>query len=196
LFERVKSWVDRLGYCAITVAEGLRGDDGRLLAEQERDRLGHVQLGGAGYIVAHRLQQRFGYKIHVAVPDYLQRSPGHWVSATDWAQARAVGAAAVDLAVAGADRVMTTVVRESDEPYRWRVGSVPLAAVANMERRLPADFLSPEGYVLSAAGRRYLSPLLDGERVVPCVDGLPDYPVLRFAPVPPVLAPYDVRPAA
>jgi 6-phosphofructokinase 1 len=196
LFARVAGWVARLGYCALTVAEGLRGADGRLLAEQEHDARGHVQLGGAGAIIAHRLHECFGYKTHVAVPDYLQRSPGHWVSATDWEQARAVGAAAVDLAVAGADQVMTSVVRESDAPYRWRVGSVSLAAVANLERRLPAAFLSPDGYGLSDAGRRYLAPLIAGERSVPCPDGLPDYPLLHFPPIPRMLGPYDVLPAA
>jgi ATP-dependent phosphofructokinase / diphosphate-dependent phosphofructokinase len=195
-FTQVQAWVARLGYCTITVAEGLRGTDGRLLAEQEHDRLGHVQLGGAGFIIAHRLHRRFGYKTHVAVPDYLQRSPGHWVSGTDWEQARAVGAAAVDLAVAGADQVMTTIVRESDEPYRWRVGSVGLATVANLERRLPADFLGPDGYSLSPAGRRYLAPLIQGERPVPCREGLPDYPTLTFPSMRRMLASYDVEPAA
>ncbi len=180
---RVEHWVGRLGYCAVAVAEGLRCPDGRLLAEQERDTLGHIQLGGVGAILAHRLHRRFGYKAHVAVPDYLQRSPGHWVSGTDWAQARAVGAAAVDLAVSGADKVMTTVVRESDAPYRWRVGSVALAAVADLERRLPLEFLDPEGGGLSEAGRRYLAPLVAGKYTVPCPDGLPDYPVLRLPDV-------------
>lgn len=194
-FARVQAWVARLGYCAIAVAEGLRGRDGRLLAEQEHDRLGHVQLGGAGYIVAHRLHRRFGYKTHVAVPDYLQRSPGHWVSGTDRDQARAVGAAAVDLALAGQDQVMTAIVRESDEPYRWRAGSVPLAVVANLERRLPPEFLTPDGYGLSDSGRRYLSPLIRGGYAVPCRDGLPDYPLLGFPPVPKRLAPYDAEPA-
>lgn len=196
LFERARAWVERLGYCAITVAEGLRCPDGRLLAEQERDRLGHVQLGGAGAIIAGRLQARFGYKTHVAVPDYLQRAAGHWISATDWAQARAVGAAAVDLALAGADQRMTTLRREADEPYRWRVDSVPVAAVANLERRLPADFLSADGYELSPAGRRQLAPLIHGEWSLPCPDGLPDYPALNFPSVAPVLPPYDVWPAA
>jgi ATP-dependent phosphofructokinase / diphosphate-dependent phosphofructokinase len=193
LFRQVETWVARLGYCAITVAEGLRCADGRLLAEQEHDTLGHVQLGGAGAIIAHRLHTRYDYKTHVAVPDYLQRAAGHWVSGTDWEQARAVGAAAVDLAVEGADQVMVAIQRESDEPYRWRVGSVPVAAVANRERRLPADFLTPDGYGLSAAGRRYLAPLIQGERPLPCRDGLPDYPPLAFPPVPPMLEPYDVQ---
>lgn len=196
LFARVQAWVDRLDYCTLTVAEGLRCADGRLLAEQEHDRLGHVQLGGAGAIIARRLHARFGYKTHVAVPDYLQRAAGHWVSATDWQQARAVGEVAVERAVQGDDQVMTCILRESDQPYRWRVGNVPVAAVANLERRLPADFLDPAGYVLSAAGRRYLAPLIAGDHAVPCPDGLPDYPVLDLPPVPKMLAPYDGEPAA
>ena len=195
-FAQVQAWVARLGYCTITVAEGVRCGDGRLLAEQEHDRLGHVQLGGAGYIVAHRLHLHFGYKTHVAVPDYLQRSPGHWVSGTDWEQARAVGMAAVEQALGGADQVMTAILRESDEPYRWRVGSVPLAAVANLERRLPPEFLTADGYALSDLGRRCMAPLIQGEHRLPCRAGLPDYPLLTFPRVPSKLGHYDVRPAA
>lgn len=187
----VEQWVTRLGYCAVTVAEGVRGQDGRLLAELERDAAGYVQLGGAGQFIARRINGRFAYKTHVAVPDYLQRAAGHWVSGTDWEQARAVGAAAVDLALAGADRVMVALRRLSAEPYEWGVGSVPLTAVANLERRLPADFIRADGMGVSEAGRRYLAPLVLGDSCRPAPTGVPQHFRLDLPDLPRRLPPWQ-----
>lgn len=93
--ERVRAVVERLGYCAITVSEGIRRADGVIIMEKTHDEMGHVQLGGAGAAIARLIHQRFGYKHHWAIPDYLQRSAAHWVSATDHAQAMTLGRAAV-----------------------------------------------------------------------------------------------------
>lgn len=187
---RVQAVVERLGYCAIAVAEGLRGADGRALMEQNRDARGYVQLGGAGEAIAHLVHERLGYKHHYAVPDYLQRSAGHWVAAVDHAQALAVGRAAVDLALAGGDGKMAAIRRLSDAPYAWDVVAVDAASIANLERRVPRAFISADGMQLSAEGRRYLSPLIAGEVAVPCVDGLPDHFVIDQALVPKQLAAY------
>lgn len=188
----VEQSVQRLGYCAITVAEGARGPDGRLLAEQERDAAGYVQLGGAGQFIARRVQARFGYKTHVAVPDYLQRAAGHWVSGVDWEQARAVGAAAVDLALAGVDQVMVALRRQGEDPYEWGVARVPLGEVANLERRLPADFIRADGMGVSEAGRRYLAPLVLGDSCRPAPTGVPQHFRLELLDLPPRLPPWKV----
>ncbi len=186
---RVEEVVRRVGYCTITVAEGLTSADGAALMEQVRDAKGYVQLGGAGGVVARLIHDRLGYKYHWAVPDYLQRAAGHWVSATDHAQALAVGRAAVDYALAGRDGCMAGIRRLADRPYRWEVVPVDAAAVANRERRLPAEFISADGLHVSAAGRRYLEGLIEGERPVPTAGGLPDYRPVALAPVARVLPP-------
>ena len=111
--------------------------------------------------------------------DYLQRSARHIAAATDVEQAYAVGAAAVRFALAGENAVMPAIVRESDAPYRWRIGSAPLAKVANVERKLPRAFISSTGYGITAAARRYLAPLIAGEDYPAYREGLPEHVALR-----------------
>ncbi|ATE60581.1 6-phosphofructokinase [Thauera sinica] len=176
---RVRDVVERLGYCTVTVSEGIRGPDGIILMEKSHDEAGHVQLGGAGLAVARMINGRLGYKFHWAIPDYLQRAAAHWVSATDHAQAMALGRAAVAYVLDGRDGMMPAVRRLADEPYSWDVVPVGAAAIANLERSLPAGFIAADGLHVTAAARHYLQPLIEGELPVATVGGLPDHRPLR-----------------
>jgi len=181
---KVKHSVDHYGYCVVVVSEGAAYPDGRFLAEAgTRDAFGHTQLGGVAPLVANMVREAHGYKIHWAVADYLQRAARHIASKVDVEQAYACGKAAVDLAVAGHNAVMPTIVRKSSKPYRWVIGHVPLAQVANKEKKIPREFLTAEGFGITAACRRYLTPLVAGEAYPPYQDGLPDYVRIKGAPV-------------
>ncbi|MBV8845238.1 MAG: hypothetical protein JO307_20725, partial [Bryobacterales bacterium] len=125
-----------------------------------------------------------GSKCHWAVPDYLQRSARHIASETDLQHAYAVGRAAVEFAIAGRSAVMPAIRRLSDEPYRWDIIEAPLSDVANKEKLLPPDFISADGFGITAAARRYLAPLIVGEAYPPFRNGLPDYVKLRNVAVP------------
>jgi 6-phosphofructokinase 1 len=188
-FADVDAKVKRFGYCCIGVSEGLQNSEGKLLGEAgTRDAFGHAQLGGVGPLIATLTKDRLGYKYHWAVADYLQRSARHLASKTDLEQAYAVGKAAVELALAGRNAVMPAIVRTSDKPYRWKIGVAPLDRVANVEKKLPRDFISADGFGITAKARRYLSPLVRGEDFPPFVDGLPRYVRLRNVAVPKKLA--------
>ena len=181
---RVKASVESCGYCVIVVSEGTAWPDGRFLADAgTRDAFGHTQLGGVGPVVANMVKDALGYKYHWAVADYLQRAARHLASKTDVEQAYAVGRAAVDLAVQGRNAVMPTIVRKSSRPYRWEIGSVDLAKVANVERKLPRDYITPDGFGITEKCRRYLAPLIAGEDPPPYRDGLPAYVKIRGAGV-------------
>ena len=186
---RVRECVDAHGYCVVVVSEGARYPDGRFLAEAgARDAFGHAQLGGAAPVVAEMIRNRHGYKFHWAVADYLQRAARHIASGTDVEQAYAMGRAAVELALAGKNAVMPVIVRVSDEPYVWEVGEAPLAEVANVEKMVPREFITEDGFGITEACRRYLRPLIAGEDFPPFTGGLPAYVRLRNAPVPKKLA--------
>jgi ATP-dependent phosphofructokinase / diphosphate-dependent phosphofructokinase len=177
---RVRTSVEDCGYCVVVVSEGAAYADGRFLAEAgTRDAFGHTQLGGVGPVVADMVREAHGYKYHWAVADYLQRSARHIASRVDVEQAYAVGKAAVELAVRGINAVMPTVVRKSHRPYRWSIGHVPLAEVANKEKKLPPEYIRDDGYGITAACRRYLEPLVAGESYPPYRNGLPDYVKLK-----------------
>ena len=181
---KVKSCVERFGYCVVVVSEGVRTADGNFLAEAgTKDAFGHAQLGGVGPVVAQMTQEAFGYKFHWAVADYLQRSARHIASKVDVEQAYAVGKAAVELALQGKNAVMPTIVRKSSEPYRWGIGQAPLAMIANREKKLPRSYISEDGFGITAACRRYLLPLIGGEDYPPYRQGLPAYVTLKGVPV-------------
>src|SRR5690606_27605 len=182
---RVERTVKRVGWCAIAVSEGLKDADGRFLAEAgTRDAFGHVQLGGVGPRIAQMITDELGYKNHWAVADYLQRAARHLASKVDVEQSYALGVAAVKLALAGQNAVMPTIVRVSDKPYRWKIGTAPLKDVANKEKKMPRSYISRDGFHITDACRRYLSPLIRGEAPPPFRDGLPDYVRLKNTPVP------------
>jgi 6-phosphofructokinase 1 len=182
--EAVKAAVTAQGYCVVVASEGVRDVSGRFLAESGmRDAFGHSQLGGVAPILASLVQNRLGYKHHWAVADYLQRSARHIASKVDVAQAYAVGKAAVELAAKGQTSVMPTIVRRSTHPYRWTIGTVPLLKVANVERKLPRNFITKDGFNITQACRNYLEPLIQGENYPPYRRGLPDYIELKNRPV-------------
>ena len=186
---RVKECVGRYGYCAIAVSEGLRNAQGKFLSESGLvDAFGHAQLGGVAPLIAQLVKDKLGFKYHWAVADYLQRAARHAASAVDVKQSYALGQAAVKYAVAGRSGVMAAVVRTSSKPYRWRIEPVPLAQVANHEKKMPPGFITPDGFHITPACRAYLAPLIGGEDYPPYRNGLPDYVRLKNIPVPKKLA--------
>ncbi|MEM7250097.1 MAG: 6-phosphofructokinase [Pseudomonadota bacterium] len=182
--DRVKACVENYGYCAIVVSEGAKYEDGQFLSDAGlKDAFGHVQLGGVAPVVAAMVKEKLGYKYHWAVADYLQRAARHIASATDVEQAYALGKAAVEFAVEGKNAVMPTIVRTSNDPYAWEIGSANLADVANVEKMMPRDYITEDGFGITDACRQYLAPLIAGEDYPPYKDGLPDYVRLKNAAV-------------
>jgi len=177
---RVRECVEHKGYCVIVASEGARDSEGRFLSDMgTRDAFGHVQLGGVAPTLASMVKDALGYKYHWALADYLQRSARHIASRVDVEQAYAVGRAAVELAIAGRNAEMPVIVRQSSRPYRWKIGSVSIAAVANREKMLPRHYITADGFGITAACRRYLQPLIGGEDYPPYKAGIPVYATLR-----------------
>jgi 6-phosphofructokinase len=179
--EAVQAKVDTHGYCTVVVSEGARNADGSFLAEQgTRDAFGHAQLGGVAPVIANMIKAALGYKFHWAVADYLQRSARHIASASDLEQAYALGQAGVEMALAGKSAIMPTINRISNNPYQWEIGSADLADVANVEKTMPLDFITADGFGITDKCREYLYPLIQGE-AYPDYDerGMPRYVVLK-----------------
>ncbi|MGQ5522300.1 6-phosphofructokinase [Chitinimonas sp. PSY-7] len=173
---KVKASVEKYDHCVIGVSEGIKNKDGKFLSETGlKDAFGHAQLGGVAPTIAQLVKDKLGYKYHWAVADYLQRAARHIASKTDVEQAYALGKAAVEMALAGKNSVMPAIRRLNDAPYKWDIAEAPLSQVANVEKFMPRDFISPDGFHITDACRRYLSPLIEGEDYPPFKNGLPDY---------------------
>ena len=178
---KCKQKIDDYGFVTVVASEGAQWPDGRFLAEQgTRDAFGHAQLGGAAPVVANMIKDALGCKFHWAVADYLQRAARHLASKSDVEQAYALGKAAVEYALAGENSIMPTVVRKSSDPYMWEIGKAPLSEVANVEKMMPANFISEDGFGITQACKEYLYPLIQGEEYPPYKkNGLPDYVTLQ-----------------
>ncbi len=172
--------VKKFGYCSVVVSEGVHWPDGKFLAETGlKDAFGHSQLGGAAPVVANMIQDGLGYKYHWAVADYLQRAARHIASKSDVDQAYATGKAAVEFALKGHNSVMPAIKRTSNKPYRWKIEMAPLSKVANVEKMMPANFISKDGFGITKKCREYLAPLMKGEDYPPYRNGLPKYVTLK-----------------
>ena len=191
---RVDTLVKEHGFCTVVVSEGCHHADGSFLAEQgARDAFGHAQLGGAAPVVANMVKEALGHKFHWAVADYLQRAARHIASKTDVKQAYELGRKAVELALAGRNAVMPTIERVSDAPYKYRIGVAELAKVANVEKFMPRDFITKDGFGITDKCRRYLAPLIRGEDYPTYRDGLPVYVTLKNIAVAKKLAGFELK---
>lgn len=185
---RAKECVDNYGFCVICVSEGARFADGKFLADAgSTDAFGHAQLGGVAPVIANMVKQEHGYKYHWAVADYLQRAARHIASKTDVDHAYAVGKAAVQFALQGKTAIMPTIVRTSNNPYKWKIGSTTLARVANVEKLMPRSYITKDGLGITNRCRTYLAPLIKGEAYPPYKNGLPNYIQLKNMQVPKLL---------
>ncbi|MFV1996541.1 MAG: 6-phosphofructokinase [Acidiferrobacterales bacterium] len=190
---RVNDMVKKHGYCTVVVSEGVHWPDGRFLADTGlKDAFGHAQLGGAATVIAGMVQSELKLKNHWAVADYLQRAARHIASKTDVNMAYAMGKAAVQYALKGHNSVMPTVVRTSNKPFKWKVGMAPLSKVANVEKMMPADFITKDGYGITRKCRTYLEPLIKGEDYPPYKNGLPQYVRLKNIGVPKKLKKFEI----
>ncbi|MGD9591948.1 MAG: 6-phosphofructokinase [Candidatus Berkiella sp.] len=182
--QKVQATVKAKGYCVIVVSEGTHYPDGKFLAESGlKDAFGHAQLGGVAPFLAQMIKTELGLKNHWAVADYLQRAARHIASSTDVEQAYALGKSAVEFALAGKNAVMPIVVRDSSSPYRWHIEDIALSKVANVEKTVPREFITQDGYGITQACKEYLMPLIAGEAYPPFENGLPQYVTLPLQTV-------------
>jgi ATP-dependent phosphofructokinase / diphosphate-dependent phosphofructokinase len=178
--KKVDAMVKKYGHCTVVVSEGVKGEDGKFLSDQGvRDAFGHAQLGGAAPVIANMVKEALDLKFHWSVADYLQRAARHIASKTDVEQAYACGKVAVELALKGRNAVMPAIKRVSDKPYKWKIDVAELKNVANVEKFMPRDFITTDGFGITDKCRRYLAPLIAGEDYPPYANGLPKYVQLK-----------------
>ena len=170
----VKQVVAKHGYCVVVVSEGVKNSKGKFLAESNRtDAFGHTQLGGIAPFISELINNKLKMKNHWAVADYLQRSARHIASKVDLEQAQAVGSFAIKYAMAGMNGVMPIIVRHKGSKYKWSIEAAPLSKIANLEKKLPKNFISKNGMNITQKAIDYLMPLIQGESHPPYKNGIP-----------------------
>jgi len=179
---KVKETVDTLKYCLVVVGEGIKDAAGdEVGADKTRlDAFGHPVLAGAAEKLKELIQAKLKIKARTALLGYAQRAAGHFASLTDSSNALACGEAAVKAAIEGQSGFMVKIVREAraDGSVKWSTGLQPLADIANVERLIPRDWLSADGFLPNDKFVQYAQALIEGEVAFPVEAGLPKYVAL------------------
>ena len=167
----------------IAVSEGIHYADGSFVSEAKAsttDGFGHAQLGGLAARLAQVLKEREHAKVRGIELSLLQRAGAHLASQTDIDEAFAVGKTAVEAAIAGETGKMVAFVRETvDGKYTCRMELIPLADVANYEKKVPVEWIVPEGNNITQDFIDYALPLIQGVPEIPMENGLPRYARLK-----------------
>ncbi|MDL2273947.1 6-phosphofructokinase [Oscillospiraceae bacterium OttesenSCG-928-G22] len=168
------------GNVIVAVSEGIQDADGRFVAEfgreeDARDAFGHAQLGGLAATLAHIVKQQLDVKVRGIEFSLLQRCAAHLASKTDVDEAELAGRVAVEHAVAGDTDKMIAFERTSQSPYRCGIKLLPLAEVANVEKKLPDEWINYAGNGLRDEFIEYALPLIQGEADRVCAGGLPRF---------------------
>ena len=191
--DEVRGCVKNEGYCVVVVSEGVRNYRGNFLAESDtKDAFGHAQLGGVAPFISNLVSKNLKIKNHWAVADYLQRSARHIASQTDLEHAQAVGRYAVKYAVEGMNGTMPVIKRLPAKSYSWSIEPAPLSKIANLEKKLPKNFITKNGFGVTKKGIEYLQPLIEGEAKTAFKNGLPEIKKLKLELVKKKLEAWDI----
>ena len=185
--EDVKRIYKETGNCIVAVSEGIHYENGDFVSEAKvaaNDGFGHAQLGGLATILAEVLKEETGAKVRGIELNLLQRCAAHLASETDIEESYMAGKVAVENAVNGINGRMIGFERGiQDGKYACRTKLIPLMEVANVEKKIPREWINEAGNGVNHQFIEYALPLIQGEPDLPKQDSLP-----RFAKLKKVLA--------
>jgi 6-phosphofructokinase 1 len=145
------------------VSEGVRDEAGRAWGERRGaavDQFGHALPGDVSATLAALVTSQLGLRARSEKPGLCGRSSGSLASNTDRDEAEAVARFAASHAIGGHSGFMAAIVREQSRLYCVHYSAVPLESVANVERKLPLEFLTPEQNNIAESYREYVEPLM------------------------------------
>lgn len=170
------------GKVLVAVSEGIHYADGSFVSEAKTsatDGFGHAQLGGLAPMLAEIVKQRTGAKVRGIELSLLQRCAAHLASKTDLDEAVLAGRTAVEAAVAGETGKMVAFDCDRTNGYSCKIKLLPLTSVANFEKTVPLEWITPEGNFVTDAFIDYALPLIQGEPERPTESSLPRYARLK-----------------
>ena len=171
------------GNCIVAVSEGIHYADGSFVSEAKTsatDGFGHAQLGGLASLLASVVKEKTGAKVRGIELSLLQRCGAHLASKTDVDEAFMAGEVAVLSAVGGETGKMVAFAREYvDGKYNCVPKLVPLTGVANFEKKVPAEWILPDGKGVTQDFIDYALPLIQGEPERATENSLPRYARLK-----------------
>ena len=180
--ERVAELLNSRGNVVIAVSEALRDADGNCIGtggsvHAGSDSFGHKIMSGTGQFLAHSLGERLGVKARGVELSTLQRCASHCVSAQDEAESFAVGSAAARAAIGGETAKMAVIRRLADKHYDYSTDTANINDIANREKTVPQEWITPDGTNVTEDFVRYARPLIQGEPALIMRGGFPAHAV-------------------
>lgn len=171
----------------IAVSEGIKIADGRYVCELSEhvdyvDAFGHKQLAGTARYLAGEVAKKFGVKTRAIELSSLQRCASHIQSRVDVTEAYNVGGAAVKAAFEGQNGQVITLKRISDDPYMCITEPADVHFIANVEKKVPIEWISDNGTYVTKDLIHYIYPLIQAEIAPLWVNGLPRHIRLQVGP--------------
>ena len=182
--EKVKHLAATKSSVVIAVSEGIALADGRFVCELGNasdfvDAFGHKQLSGCAATLANKVAAETGLKTRAVEFSTLQRAATHLASLTDINEAFQVGHDAVMAAEEGKTGMMITLDRNGDDPYQCGTSAYDIHAIANVERPVPAEWITEDGCDVNDGYVKYARPLIMGELQPLYVNGVPRHLVRK-----------------
>ena len=179
----VKELAAKKSSVVIAVSEGVQVADGRYVCELGKevavDAFGHKQMSGTAAMLAARIAEETGLKTRAVEFSTLQRAATHLASLTDINEAFQVGYDAVLAAEEGKTGMMITLDRNGDAPYQCGTSAYDIHAIANVERKVPDEWITEDGKGLNDGYIKYARPLIMGELLPVFVNGTPRHLVRK-----------------
>ena len=170
------------GNCIVAVSEGIHYADGTFVSEAKTsatDGFGHAQLGGLAARLAEVVKEKTGAKVRGIELSLLQRCGAHLASQTDIEEAFMAGKTAVEAAVAGETGKMVAFKCDRTNGYKCEPELLPLTAVANYEKKVPLEWITPDGDYVTKDFIDYALPLIQGEPERKLENGMPRFARLK-----------------
>lgn len=170
------------GKCMVAVSEGIHYADGTFVSEVKTsatDGFGHAQLSGLAVMLADIIKKETGAKVRGIEPSLFQRCGSHVASKTDIDEAYLAGKAAVEAAVSGVTDQMVAFRCSRENGYQCETVLQPLDIVANVEKKVPRNWINAAGNGMEKAFIDYVLPLVQGEPEIPRELSLPRFVKLK-----------------
>ena len=182
--DRVDAIQQQTPSLVVAVSEGVRIADGRYVCELAHtpvnvDAFGHTYLSGTAHYLSSLVAAKLHSKTRAVELSTLQRCAAHVASETDVSEAFDVGAFAVDAAFSGKTGMMAALKRVSDAPYTCGFELHDIHDIANLEKKIPLDWIDAEHYRLREPFFAYARPLIAEEVKPEYQKGLPRHLKLK-----------------
>lgn len=173
----VKEKLARKNGILVAVSEGIKNSEGVYISEHTSsgavDTFGHKYIAGAARALEQLIRKEIGCKVRSIELNLMQRSAAHIASETDIFESILLGQKALNCAIEGETGRMAAIKRLSNRPYHVEFISVPVGEVANHEKLVPLNWITPDGHDVTEEMLAYMKPLIQGETNIKYQNGIP-----------------------